>query len=164
MKPANDWKERAWASLCDDCKVGGPIRDNEVGATVSGCFRCGKGSDDKEKQEMLKEFRSKMQRVREAQASEADVRALKGSVETLLTIAERDTGQSRRVASFLLAWWNAGECGGFDLTDLWNVDLEIVEDMQRVLLILPGYHNYPDKLGLGERFERLAVEWRKVGA
>ncbi len=114
---------------------------------------------DQEKDELRRTFAVKMQKVREAQASESEIRALKGSTERLLTIAERDTGQSRRVASFLLAWWNAGECGGFDLTNLWNLDLEIVEDMQRVLLILPGYHNYPDKLGLGGRFEKLARSW-----
>lgn len=119
---------------------------------------------DQDKDELKRTFAAKMRKVREARLAESDVQALKGSVENLLAIAERDTGQSRRVASFLLAWWNAGECGGFDLTGLWNVDLEIVEDMQRVLLILPGYHNYPDKLGLGERFERLARSWGKVGA
>ena len=31
----------------------------------------------------------------------------------LIAIAHNDTGQSRRVAGFLLAWWNADECGGF---------------------------------------------------
>jgi hypothetical protein len=34
----------------------------------------------------------------------------------LIKIAKGDTGQSRRVADFLLAWWNAGSCGSFDLT------------------------------------------------
>ena len=47
-------------------------------------------------------------RISEAQAA---------ALERLIDIAQRDTGQSRRVADFLLAWWNAGECGGFDLTD-----------------------------------------------
>ena len=31
-------------------------------------------------------------------------------------------GQARRVADFLLAWHNAPENGGWDPTDLWNVD------------------------------------------
>lgn len=35
----------------------------------------------------------------------------KSALERLITIAQRDTGQSRRVADFLLAWWNAGQCG-----------------------------------------------------
>ena len=42
----------------------------------------------------------------------------------LLTIAKGNAGQSRFVANFLLAWWNAGRDGGFDLTYLWNVDVE----------------------------------------
>jgi hypothetical protein len=49
----------------------------------------------------------------------------KAAIERLIQIAQSDTGQSRRVANFLLAWWNAEECGGFDLTDLWNVDSAI---------------------------------------
>ena len=32
----------------------------------------------------------------------------------------KDTGQARRVASFLLAWHNAEENGGWDPTDLWS--------------------------------------------
>jgi hypothetical protein len=31
------------------------------------------------------------------------------ALERLIDIAHRDTGQSRRVADFLLPWWNAGE-------------------------------------------------------
>lgn len=50
----------------------------------------------------------------------------------------------------------------FDLTDLWNLDMEIVEVMQRVLFVLPNYHCYPDRLGYGERFERLAR--KRIGA
>jgi hypothetical protein len=47
----------------------------------------------------------------------------------LFSIALRDTGQSRRVANFLLAWYNAEENGGWDPVDLWSVDAEIAEDM-----------------------------------
>jgi hypothetical protein len=36
-------------------------------------------------------------------------------LEELLAVAQRDTGQSRKVANFLLAWWYAAENGGFDL-------------------------------------------------
>ena len=41
------------------------------------------------------------------------------ALERLIRVAQSDTGQSRIVANFLLAWWNAAECGGFDLTDVW---------------------------------------------
>ena len=46
----------------------------------------------------------------------------RSALERLMAIAQRDTGQSARVANFLLAWWNAAECGGFDLTDAWSLD------------------------------------------
>ena len=39
------------------------------------------------------------------------------ALERLIAVALRDTGQSRRCADFLLAWHNAGENGGLDLTD-----------------------------------------------
>lgn len=54
------------------------------------------------------------------------------ALERLIDHAQSDTGQSRRAANFLLAWWNAGDNGGFDLTDLWGVDSAIAADMQTV--------------------------------
>ena len=66
----------------------------------------------------------------------------------LCTIARRDTGQSRRVADFLLAWFNAEENGKWDPTDLWTVDKEIAEDMLTVLRLLEKEHGkYPNDLG-----------------
>jgi ParB family chromosome partitioning protein len=47
----------------------------------------------------------------------------------LLAVARRDTGQSRRVADFLLAWHNAQENGGWDPADLWAVDAKIADEM-----------------------------------
>ena len=89
----------------------------------------------------------------------------RAALERLLEIAKRDTGQSRRVASFLLAWWNAEECGGFDFTDLWQVDTEIARDMMTVLGIIATARTYPDTLGYGKEFEQLVSLWRpKVSA
>ena len=51
------------------------------------------------------------------------------ALEKLLNIAHEDTGQGRRAANFILAWWSADVHGGFDLTDLANVDRNIAEDM-----------------------------------
>jgi hypothetical protein len=39
----------------------------------------------------------------------------------LIGHANSDTGQSRRVGDFLLAWWNPAQCGGFDFTTMWAV-------------------------------------------
>lgn len=78
----------------------------------------------------------------------------------LLHIASGDTGQSRRVANFLLAWWNAADLGGFDLTDLWNVDRAIGEDMVIVFnwLATSGQQQYPDRYK--DQFEQLVRLWR----
>ncbi|UXT23916.1 hypothetical protein FY140_24240 (plasmid) [Agrobacterium tumefaciens] len=58
------------------------------------------------------------------------------ALEKLLNVAHQDTGQGRRVANFLLAWWNAEVHGGFDLTDLANVDREVADDMATVFTFL----------------------------
>jgi hypothetical protein len=78
----------------------------------------------------------------------------------LVKIAQGDTGQSRRVADFLLAWWNAGSCGGFDLTNLWAVDGAIAEDMAAVVRLIGNVHRYPDSLGYGADFEKIVELWR----
>lgn len=84
----------------------------------------------------------------------------KAALERLIEIALGNTGQCRRVANFLLAWWNAEECGGFDLTDIWNVDLEIAADMLTVFSLVDARHSYPDTLGYGEQFKQIVAAWR----
>ncbi len=58
------------------------------------------------------------------------------ALEKLLNVAHGDTGQSRRVANFILAWWNADVHGGFNLTDLADVDRDVCEDMVTVFTFL----------------------------
>jgi hypothetical protein len=82
------------------------------------------------------------------------------ALERLIQVAQGNTGQSRIVANFLLAWWNAAECGGFDLTDVWGVDAAIAVDMLRVFALLAGCQRYPDTMGYGERFEAIVRAWR----
>ena len=82
------------------------------------------------------------------------------ALERLIGIAGGHTGQSGRVANFLLAWWNAGECGGFDLTDLWGVDADIAADMVAVFGLVAARGQYPDTLGYGQQFEAIARAWR----
>lgn len=84
----------------------------------------------------------------------------RAALERLLKIGRSDTGQSRRVADFLLAWWNAGSCGKFDLTELWGVDTAIAMDMVTVFGFVARVHDYPDTLGYSEQFEALVREWR----
>jgi hypothetical protein len=78
----------------------------------------------------------------------------------LLAIAQSDTGQARRVADFLLAWWNADDCGRFDFRDLWMVDKAISDDILAVLRLIALRQSYPDAYGLREPFEQLVKDWR----
>lgn len=78
----------------------------------------------------------------------------------LLEIGRGNTGQSRRVADFLLAWWNAGQCGSFDLTTLWSVDTSIAADMVTVFALIGRVHRYPDAFGYEEEFKAVVREWR----
>jgi hypothetical protein len=81
----------------------------------------------------------------------------------LIAHAQRDTG---RVADFLLAWWNdAAACGGFDLTNLWNVDDDIAADMVTVFAYLAaGPKAHPDQLGSEAQFQAIVPEWRPEAA
>jgi hypothetical protein len=44
----------------------------------------------------------------------------KAALERLIKIADGNSGQCATVADFLLAWWNAQDCGGFNLANLWS--------------------------------------------
>lgn len=81
-------------------------------------------------------------------------------IRRLLEVAQSDTGQARRVANFLLAWWNAPDCGGFDLTELWAVDAAVAADMLATAAFITRHHEYPSEFGLGEDFRALVEQWR----
>ncbi len=59
-----------------------------------------------------------------------------------------------------LAWWNAGECGAFDLTTAWGVGDDIVEDMVTVFRLATRARSYPDTLGYSQQFEAVVRAWR----
>ena len=82
------------------------------------------------------------------------------SLQRLIAHAKRDSGQSRRVAEFLLAWWNAGQCGGFDFSSMWACDDEIVSDMIVVFAFVARSSVYPDNLGLDADFSAIVSQWR----
>jgi len=79
----------------------------------------------------------------------------RAAMAALSGVALRDVQQPLDGADFLLAWWNAAECGGFDLTDLWGVDAAIAADMLTVFALLTMHHSYPDTLGYGQQFAAL---------
>jgi hypothetical protein len=78
----------------------------------------------------------------------------------LIAIAKSDTGQSRRVADFLLSWWNSGSCGAFDPTNLWAVDRDIADDIVDVVALIATTRNYPTVLGLEDDFGQIIAQWR----
>lgn len=83
------------------------------------------------------------------------------ALERLMDIADGNSGQSGHVADFLLAWWNAEECGGFDLTKLWALDTAIAADVVTVIGLISRVHQYPDTLGYSARFDQFIRAWRK---
>lgn len=86
----------------------------------------------------------------------------RAALEALLAIAATNTGQAKKVADFLLAWWNTDDCGGFDPTDLWAVDERIAADMLCVIACIARTRAYPDTLGYKAPFEALVRAWRPV--
>lgn len=87
-----------------------------------------------------------------------------GAVARLLHIAQSDTGQSRRVADFLLAWWNGDDLGHFPIAHLWNVDRAISSDMVAILDYLSQQPNavYANAFGFDEEMRDLVRAWRPV--
>lgn len=86
----------------------------------------------------------------------------KAALDRLFDLAASDTGQSRRAANFLLAWWNASDWGGFDLADLFGVDRAVAADMAQVFAYL-GQHSgaiYADAFGYREGMAELVERWR----
>lgn len=87
---------------------------------------------------------------------------VRSAVDRLLDLARSDTGQARRTANFLMAWWNAGDLGGFDIADLFSLDTAISSDMATIFTFL-GRHPggiYLDAFGRKDEMEALVALWR----
>jgi hypothetical protein len=78
----------------------------------------------------------------------------------LLVVARSDTGQGRRVANFLLAWWNADSLGGFDLSDLFALDEALALDTAAIFSWLATQPNavYPEELW--PEIDLVIQQWR----
>jgi len=81
------------------------------------------------------------------------------ALDRLVAIAQSDTSQSRRVANFLLAWWNAADCSGFDFTDLWMVDRAIADDILTVARLISLRLEYPTAYAS----DRNSSNWSRIG-
>jgi len=84
----------------------------------------------------------------------------RNSLQRLIKVAKSKTPQSRPIANFLLAWADATKYGGFDFTDLWDIDKDMVGDIMNVLRIIAIERSYPAALGYEEDFEIIIDHWR----
>jgi ABC-type glycerol-3-phosphate transport system substrate-binding protein len=82
------------------------------------------------------------------------------ALERLLEVARADTHQARYVANFLLAWWNAGDLGGFDLTETWGLDDNLREDLVTLFGFIARNKTYPSAYSFRSEFEDLVRQWR----
>lgn len=83
------------------------------------------------------------------------------ALERLIEVARGDTHQSRYTANFLLAWWNAPELGGFDLTELWGLDGSLRDDMLTLFNFIAHNNVYPSSYSFRSEFEDLVRLWRE---
>ena len=51
-----------------------------------------------------------------------DYDSARAALTRLIPLAMGDTGQARRVANFLMAWWNDPELGQFEIADMFGLD------------------------------------------
>ncbi len=82
------------------------------------------------------------------------------ALDRLMKIAKGNTGQCKRVADFLLSWFNGPVCGGWGVTDVWHLDIEILEDLFVVLAFISEKTVYPDQLGYYDDLQVIARQWR----
>ncbi|KPH63570.1 hypothetical protein [Novosphingobium sp. ST904] len=93
-----------------------------------------------------------------------DVASAKVALDRLIDVARSDTGQSKRVANFLLAWWNGDDWGHFPIADLFGLDREVGLDIARIVGFLAAYPEaiYADQFGRREELIALVHQWREV--
>ena len=81
----------------------------------------------------------------------------------LVPLALSDTGQARRVADFLLAWWNGPDLGDFAIADLFALDTDVAHDIATVIGFLAEHPGavYIDTLGYADEIQQIIALWRK---
>jgi hypothetical protein len=114
----------------------------------------------KDEEEALRALAAELEKQRVRATQQEPTPTEHEAIVRLWRCAKTGTGQAKRVANFLLAWWNAEENGGFDLTDLWNVDDVIAQDMVTVFSLVARVHSYPDTLGYAELIQDVLAQWK----
>lgn len=96
-----------------------------------------------------------------------DYDSARAALTRLIPIAMSDTGQSKRVADFLMAWWNGPDLGHFQIADIFGLDVAIANDITTVIGFL-GQNDrgavYIDSLGFAEEMQDIIALWRSPAA
>lgn len=94
---------------------------------------------------------------------QTDRDAVIAALARLVPLALSDTGQARRVANFLLAWWNGPDLGDFAIADLFALDTDVARDIATVIGILAKHPGalYIDALGYSHEIQQIIALWRK---
>jgi hypothetical protein len=99
-----------------------------------------------EDRELRAELAVQLEREREKKATPEQLAALRRVFER----AHGCSGGERRLRKFLLAWYNAGDHGGWDLSDLWSFSREWRDDLLLIVHMIadgpcgwyPGHYGY----------------------
>ena len=84
------------------------------------------------------------------------------ALDRLIDLARSDTGQARRVANFLLAWWSGEEHGHFPISDIFGLDRAIAADITAIIGFLGQQPCaiYANDFGRREEIKDLIRLWR----
>jgi hypothetical protein len=79
----------------------------------------------------------------------------------LIEVAKSDTGQSAKVANFLLAWWTADEDNSFRISDVFGLDRQIGIDIATIIGFIANYPGavYADVFGERDAMGDLITLW-----
>ena len=81
-----------------------------------------------------------------------DYDSARAALTRLIPLAMGDTGQARRVANFLMAWWNGPELGHFEIADITSVIGFLGQNDRGAV--------YIDGLGFAEEMQDVIALWR----
>ena len=85
------------------------------------------------------------------------------ALDLLIPVARSDTHQSRRVANFLLAWWDGSRLGHFPIVDVAATDRELGEAMTIIQLFLAqNSMEYANLWGRRKDMEDIIDLWRDI--
>lgn len=96
-----------------------------------------------------------------------DYDSARAALTRLIPLAMSDTGQAKRVANFLMAWWNGPDLGHFEIADMFGLDVDVANDITTVIGFL-GQNDrgavYIDSLGFAEEMQDVIARWRSSAA